>query len=203
MLQLKELREARSMTQHDIARLLGVSTQAYSNYELGKRDISNRMLISLCTLLNVSSDEILGISEEEKTDIPKFLSPVSPISSLPVIASVRAGWNGIAEEDFESDEIPVFDTRETEDCCYFRVKGNSMFPQIQENDLALIHRQSTIENGEIAVIITSDDEGTLKKIKKHSDSIELISFNSEYPPRILNEGEFTVFGKLIATLREY
>lgn len=204
MLKLKEIRESRAMTQQEIAHKLGVSTQAYSNYELGKRDMSNRVLIGLSAILGVSADEILGISKEPR-EIPDFLYPVSASSAVarPIIASVRAGWNGIAETDTEPEPAVAYNIKNTEEYFFFRVKGDSMSPYICENDLALIHLQSDVENGEIAVVITEDDEGAIKKIKKHSDSIELISLNPAYPPRFLHNGEFRIWGKLVETVRKY
>ena len=39
-----------------------------------------------------------------------------------------------------------------------------MEPRISDGDLALVHRQSTLENGDLGVLVYgSDGEGTLKK----------------------------------------
>lgn len=67
-LRIRDLREDRDKTQKDVARELSCSQQAYSNYELGQRDIPTDILIKLSRYYNVSVDYILGI-----TDNPKIL----------------------------------------------------------------------------------------------------------------------------------
>ena len=43
---------------------LSCSQQAYSNYELGQRDVPTDILIKLSRFYNVSVDYILGLKEE-------------------------------------------------------------------------------------------------------------------------------------------
>ena len=38
---------------------------------------------------------------------------------------------------------------------YLLVKGDSMEPRISDSDLALVHRQPTLENGDLGVVILS------------------------------------------------
>ena len=63
---IKELREDRDITQKEIAKELNCSQQAYSNYELGQRDIPTDVLIKLCKFYNISADYILGLTDEIK-----------------------------------------------------------------------------------------------------------------------------------------
>lgn len=59
---IKDLREDHDFTQKELAKMLNCSQQVYSNYELGQRDIPTDILIKLSVLYNVSTDYILGIS---------------------------------------------------------------------------------------------------------------------------------------------
>ena len=43
---IRELREARDLTQKEMAKALNCSQQVYSNYELGQRDIPTDVLIT-------------------------------------------------------------------------------------------------------------------------------------------------------------
>ncbi|MBE6584350.1 MAG: helix-turn-helix transcriptional regulator [Ruminococcaceae bacterium] len=63
---IRDLREDRDLTQKQMAKALNCSQQAYSNYELGQRDIPTDMLIKLALFYNVSTDYILGISDNPK-----------------------------------------------------------------------------------------------------------------------------------------
>lgn len=62
---LKELREENDFKQREIAARLHCSQQVYSNYENGQRDIPTDILIQLSRVYNVSTDYILGITENK------------------------------------------------------------------------------------------------------------------------------------------
>lgn len=62
---IRELRESRNMTQRQVAEVLGIKQQVYSNYELGFRSLPIEHLIKLCKFYNASSDWILGLSENK------------------------------------------------------------------------------------------------------------------------------------------
>ena len=57
---IKDLREDRDLTQSDMAKILHCGQQAYSNYELGLRDIPTNILIALADFHNTTTDYILG-----------------------------------------------------------------------------------------------------------------------------------------------
>ena len=59
---IRDLREDRDLTQKEMAQILNCSQQAYSNYELGQRDIPTDILIKLSNFYHVSVDYILGIT---------------------------------------------------------------------------------------------------------------------------------------------
>ena len=63
---IRDLREDKDLTQKQLAQALHCSQQAYSNYELGQRDIPTEVLIRLARFYKVSTDYILGISDNRK-----------------------------------------------------------------------------------------------------------------------------------------
>ena len=62
---LKLLRKQKGVSQKEIAKTIGISVSAYSNYEQGIREPSNEILIRLCKYFNVTSDYLLGLNEYE------------------------------------------------------------------------------------------------------------------------------------------
>ena len=60
---LRDLREDHDLYQKDIANLLGISQQYYSQYELGKYTIPLELLIKLAKEYHVSLDYIVGLSD--------------------------------------------------------------------------------------------------------------------------------------------
>ncbi len=63
---IRDLREDHDFTQSHLAKVLNCSQQAYSNYELGQRDIPTDILIELSRFYSVSVDYILGITDNPK-----------------------------------------------------------------------------------------------------------------------------------------
>ena len=57
---IRDLREDRDLKQKDLAAYLNCSQRAYSNYELGNRNIPNEVLIKLANFYDVSIDYLLG-----------------------------------------------------------------------------------------------------------------------------------------------
>lgn len=60
---LKDLREDHDKCQKDIASVLGISQQYYSEYEKGNRTITVPHLITLAKYYNTSIDYIVGLAE--------------------------------------------------------------------------------------------------------------------------------------------
>lgn len=56
-----------------------------------------------------------------------------------------------------------------------------MSPKIDNGDLIQVHRQTTVENGSVGVVLIDNEEALFKKIKYDKKSIDLISFNPYYP----------------------
>lgn len=65
---LKKLREARHLTQIEVANNIGVTQKAYSHYEKNVRTPSPEILIKLCVFYGVTSDYLLGIKKDHSND---------------------------------------------------------------------------------------------------------------------------------------
>lgn len=57
---IKELRIANNLTQKEVANVIGMSLMAYAHYELGDRQPSLDTVNKLCDLFEVTSDYLLG-----------------------------------------------------------------------------------------------------------------------------------------------
>lgn len=62
---LYDLRIDNELRQEDVAKVLNITSQAYGMYESGKRSLPIEHLITLCKHYNVSSDYLLGLTEEK------------------------------------------------------------------------------------------------------------------------------------------
>lgn len=68
---LRMLRKQKKLSQQEIAEMIGVTRQAYSHYELGRRNPDYKQLVTLCDFYGVSLEYLLGRSDEE-------IRPASP-----------------------------------------------------------------------------------------------------------------------------
>ena len=72
---IKDLREDNDKYQKEIAELLGISQQYYSEYENGKRTIPIQHLITLAKYYNTSIDYIVGLTDtKDITESKKKIS---------------------------------------------------------------------------------------------------------------------------------
>lgn len=62
---LRYLRKEYNLSQQDIATFLHIKQNTYSQYENGKRQLPIELLIALAKFYNVSTDFILGLTDNE------------------------------------------------------------------------------------------------------------------------------------------
>ena len=63
---LKEIRKDRDINQKQVAKYLKITQQQYSLYESGERELPIRLLIELSKYYQLSTDYILGLSNNER-----------------------------------------------------------------------------------------------------------------------------------------
>ena len=76
----KALRQARGLTQAQMADKLGISISAVSMYEQGKRNPDNDMLRKICEKFRISTDSLLGINvkgNNEVKSVDEFIDEVT------------------------------------------------------------------------------------------------------------------------------
>ncbi len=61
---LKDLRDDKDMTQHQVAEIIGTYQTHYSKYERGEREIPFHLVIKLAKFYNVSVDYIAGLTND-------------------------------------------------------------------------------------------------------------------------------------------
>lgn len=62
---IRDLREDMDKSQSEVAKALSCTQQAYSNYELGLRDIPTDILIKMADYFNTTTDYILNRTNEK------------------------------------------------------------------------------------------------------------------------------------------
>lgn len=117
---------------------------------------------------------------------------------FPLLGTVKAGYNYLASENIISYVFIDKKLSDPENYFALKVTGDSMQPVLYEDDIIIVHSQNDIESGQIGIVLINGDEATVKRIVKHEDYIELISFNSYYPPKRIDKNvDFKIIGKVV------
>lgn len=69
---LRAARERKNMTQKEVADNIGVAKSTYSLYESGNREPNVQTIKKIADTLNVSADDLLGLSPEPTTIAAHF-----------------------------------------------------------------------------------------------------------------------------------
>jgi len=126
----------------------------------------------------------------------------SEMTEVPLLGHVAAGAPILAEENFDGNII-LHRSMVKKNRKYFalKVKGDSMIGAgILEDDIAIIEKQSTVSNGEIAVAVI-DEAVTLKRFYKESTRVRLQAENPAYKPIYSNDVK--ILGRLYTIIRSY
>lgn len=125
---------------------------------------------------------------------------VSGGQGIPVVGRIAAGSPILAAENLEGTvpaEPSAFGGGEL---FAVRVRGDSMIgDHILDGDLAVIRRQTRVEQGEIAAVLLGD-EATLKRVYVRSGGVELKASNPAYRPIRAGE-EARVLGRFVGLIR--
>ena len=64
-IRIRDFRESKGLTQKELAEIVGVQDAVISNWETGRNRPNVDVLKKLCTALNTSADELIGIKRKE------------------------------------------------------------------------------------------------------------------------------------------
>ena len=219
---IKDYREKHGLSMAGFAERSGLSKAYISILEKNKtqrgsvpvpsidayRDVAKAINMDLDELVQIVDGKI-KLENGTRENILLFTEPVPQIMSFPVVASVCAGYNGLAVEDYtdEREEIPVsmFKGYPSSEVRVLRVKGDSMYPRFMDGDKVLVHIQEDVDDGDVAVVLYNGDEATLKKVSHIPGGVELVPYNPEYQVKKITGAEakqVRIFGKVLKLMRD-
>ena len=199
-----------------------VTNQAISKWENGSTVPNAIQFLTVCKILGITdiyktfigakaktSYDMLNQEGKEKTleyidlllrsglygaseDTPKIIS----IRSLPLYhISVSAGTGQFLDSD-NYDMIEVGEDVPANADFGVKISGDSMEPRFANGQIVWVHRQQTIEHGEIGIFLYNGDA----YCKKYDcqNGLQLISYNRAYEPiQVSNHDDLRVFGKVV------
>lgn len=222
---IRQLRLKKGLTQQKLAEMLNTTNATISNYETGASTPDYETLIKLSDIFNVTTDYLLGRTDEPtaikekqtaysidkskiKSAIEEVINDIIPVKNIvkvPILGTIRAGEPIYAEQNIEGYSVVDEEDIKGSRCFFLRVKGDSMInARIMDGDLVFVREQPDVDNGEIAVVIVNGDEATIKRVYKLPDAIILQPENPKYKPIVIpkkdvERGEVRIIGKVIFT----
>lgn len=162
-------------------------------------ELSKAMFISIEDLLNMLDKNQEFIVNNTKTD-----NLGTPVVSIPILGTVKAGYNYLAQENWiGSIDVETSLVGNGKDFFALKIHGDSMYPIFIENDIVVVKKQEDFQNGDIVVAIINGNEATIKKGKKSENSILLQPINSNYEPLIFTYDEVkTIPVKIIGVVKQ-
>ena len=116
---------------------------------------------------------------------------------IPMLGYIAAGQPIDLPDDYTFNDVVAMPcTKEAEQADFaLQIKGDSMYPLIEDGETILIKRQSTARDGQI-VVASINNATTLKKFYQFPDHVELHAINKKYEPIIINNeySDFRILG---------
>lgn len=199
---IKKIRERFDLTQDQLGEIAGVSGGAVSTWERGTAEPRMGAVQKIADKLNISKVEIIEDIDEKEIKTIKGIS-------IPILNTVVAGMPVDAYEDILGYEEISSKLAMTGEFFALKVKGDSMLPVLQQDDIVIVRQQDDIESGDIAIVLINGDTATVKKVMKQESGITLIAFNPAiYEPHFYSNEEIEslpikIAGKVVEMKRSF
>lgn len=198
---IKELRKQRKISQEKLAKMTGYTDRSsIAKIEKGKVDLSETKIQLFASALNTTPAYLMGWEDEAKESNQGI--------KIPVLGAVPAGIPISAIEDIiDYEEIPQSWSNQG-DFFGLRIKGNSMYPKLENGDVVIVKKQSVADNGDVVIAMVNGDDATCKRYKRTDAGIMLTSDNSEYSPMFYTNDQVqslpvTIIGKVVESRKKF
>lgn len=168
---------------------LGFSTTMATKWKNGSvpRDTT---LLKIADYFGVSVEYFKGETERAQAESEVIDLDQRKMRMVPLFETVSAGFGAYASDNIE-DYMPLYFSNPSEalQTICIKVRGDSMYPKIENGDIIQVHKQESVDSGSIAVVLLDGDEGLVKVVEYGSNWIELHSINPMYPPMRFDRAE--------------
>ena len=194
---VKQLTKEQNMSMSELARRVGIAKSAISRYFNGTRELPLNRIEDFAKALHTTSHILLGVEPETQKGI-----------KIPVLGTVPAGIPISAIEDIlDYEDVPQSWSNQG-DFFGLRIKGNSMYPKLENGDIVIVKKQSTADNGDVVIAMVNGDDATCKRYKRMDAGIMLTSDNSEYSPMFYTNEQVqslpvTIIGKVVESRKKF
>ncbi|WP_266125977.1 LexA family protein [Acinetobacter bereziniae] len=183
---IKQLRNAKKLTQKELAKKVGISDAAVVHWEKDVNIPKLEYLNILAPLLNTTIDYIM-YGKLDASDTVVDYRPVTRM--LPVLTYIQCGTmtnvRSISPDDIEMWLPSPPDAGKNS--FYLICQGISNSPEFNHGDYVCIDPDvplDSVQNGEM-IAVCQDDEATFKALVREFNSLYLKALNENFQPNII------------------
>lgn len=161
---------------------LGLSKTAFSKWD--ENSVPRQAtLYKIADYFGITVEQLLAEPEEPARTPDDRLSLMEQrnVHMVPVYENAAAGFGALAIDNVV-DYMPLYISSPSEaaETICIKVRGDSMYPTIDNGDIIQVRKQTSVDNGAVAVVLLDGDNALVKKVIYGRDWIELHSFNPMY-----------------------
>ena len=200
---LAELRATANLTQNAVAKAVGVSRAAVTQWENGLTKPKGEYIHALAKLYGCTTGYIL---HGEDSGVENVIPAPIGLRHIPIISYVQAGcWTESCDCRAMDGSIETINTDLDLGSMAFAlsVRGDSMAPEIQEGDVVVIDPDVDPLPGDIVAAKNGNHEATLKQFRPRGTNeqgqeyYELVPINPVYPTMRSDHHHVTIIGVMM------
>ena len=191
---IKKLRSKFGINQTELGNKIGLSARAIGFYESSDRDIPTSKLQKIADYFNVSTDYVLGRSNDLQDDVKQ----------IPLLGKIAAGYPTTMFADvIDYIDIPADMARGNKELFALKTTGKSMEPNFIEGDILIFEKTDNCENGQYCAVAVNGDDATFKKVTKTDTGIMLQPLNPAFETKFYtNEQIASLPVQIIGVLKQ-
>lgn len=181
---------------------LNISKSMVSRWENDHASPVGTFVAAYAKEFDVDMNYLVGIRDEAIVELS------DNVVKIPVLGSVPAGVPVDAVENIlEYIELDAA-TASRGNFYALVIKGDSMLPDLRDQDIVIFRKQDYIESGEIAIVYVNGYEATCKKVIITETGVILQPINPAYPPQAFTYVEMEntpvrIVGKVFESRRRF
>lgn len=196
---IKKLRTEFGINQTELGNKIGLSARAIGFYESSDRDIPTSKLQKIADYFNVSTDYVLGRSNDLQDDVKQ----------IPLLGKIAAGYpTQMFADVIDYIDIPADMARGNKELFALKTTGKSMEPNFIEGDILIFEKTDNCENGQFCAVAVNGDDATFKKVTKTDAGIMLQPLNPAFETKFYTNDQIdslpvTIIGVLKQIRRNF
>jgi len=187
---LKAAREAKGMTQKDLARATGYGIGYIQALEDAGARLSEKFAEKVASVLGLEKEDLmrgsdqvpsLGVGEGTVGSISNVVTTDGiKAKNIPLISMAQAGeLTDYTDGIYDYETITAYDVRDAK-AIAVRIKGDSMSPEFPEGSIAVICPSYEAQTGDYVIARLKEGGVVFKKLERVGTTYRLISSNPAY-----------------------